>query len=83
MATRAPRPTRFSRESKATAVDIDQVDLAAAGLRRDQRVTAGRERPIEGNEAHAAAALGDLIDGAIQVSVLVENALRLKPAIPA
>ena len=24
MATRAPRPTRFSRESKSTAVDIDQ-----------------------------------------------------------
>ncbi len=41
MATRAPRPTRFSSESKATAVDIDQA-RAAVGRRIEKGTEQGK-----------------------------------------
>lgn len=41
MATRAPRPTRFSRESKATDVDIDQA-RAAVGRRIEKGTEQGK-----------------------------------------
>ena len=41
MATRAPRPTRFSRESKATAVDIDQA-RAEVGRRIEKGTEQGK-----------------------------------------
>ena len=41
MATRAPRPTRFSRESKATAVEIDQA-RAEVGRRIENGTEQGK-----------------------------------------
>lgn len=46
------------------AFDVHQVDVAVRRLRRDQRVAPGRQRGIMGDEADAAAALRDLVDGA-------------------
>jgi len=39
------------------AVDVDEVDPAAAGLRCDERVAAGGKRRVMGDEADASAAL--------------------------
>ena len=46
------------------AVHVDEVDLAAGGLRGDEGVAAAGQGGIVGDEADAAAALGDLVDGA-------------------
>ena len=45
------------------AFDVYQVDMAVGGLGSDQRIAAGAEGGIVGDETRAAAALGDLVDG--------------------
>ncbi len=45
------------------ATDVDEVDAPAGGLRGDERVAPGAEMRVMGDQPHAAAALGDLVNG--------------------